>query len=905
MRGLLKTTRAPAAGAGRWGVQVSGGNEESEREGGVKRLFIAGLLLGAGFAACAEELPENQWVDVESKASSGTSAGLVYLPEQKQMRLWGPGVGAKFEPATRAWSPVGAPPVEKNGCYADWAGSAPVLPVGNYSYWVSHQMCYLPEEKKVLYFLGGLTFTYDPQTQTFENKGVPFGKAPPDVMLGSLAWNPVRKEAILFGGGFLKAFYVQLYKIAGQKPQPDAWTSENWDRRGTWAYDPATNAWRALETASKEMYAAYAEFGNLEAEMKSLWGAARGVAFEYGDLVYDKKPAELAEVAAALRAKLEKFARETAGKGDGEYEKGQFAAAAGLLTGEVAARLGEAADALRQEDGWKAFQAVNIALDRLTDAREMVACAPPPRHYARLVTDPGRQVMVLWGGDGEDRSYADTWLLHLDTHRWERLTVNPHPPTVDSSMVAMDYDPDQKVVVLAHPEGGLWTFDAGKKAWQKLAPGGTLGIKGRGTGWMSLEYATDAKAHVLLCTEPQAGAKMQPFGKTQMLRLNLATAQKAEAAADVKAESWRRPHGASCQPDQVGITWKLLPKTQAEYREKVAAHKKVLAAVPENRWVKLDAPYAAVSRDYGSFCYDYDRDEIVLWGGGHSAYQGNQVSQYDLAANLWMESWNPEFSMRQFGAPPGFSWGPFFRHPQPGLGHGYCNYQYRRSARRVSFGIGRPGEIFYDPDRMLGGVDKTFVWKVENAEQLTPYVVDMCGAPETLAIRGKRFYGGPFWAWKLDPAERALKPIPGSTMPDGLEQCVKGGYDAKRQQLLYFSVLNKKDPVIFALDVRQGKWETRTPVMDPAGSLPQKAVGETFWTISFAAKYDGLLFTDQLEGSTWFYSSEKNTLRKLPVDSVKSGNFNGLVYSPRQDLFYALGGPSNGGKTVWVLRLKL
>jgi hypothetical protein len=303
-------------------------------------MTLVTMLLAAGPAVtpAGEELPANTWVTVDDDPAGGCAVGLVHLPEQKGLLLYGrrDGQGATkywaevFRIGERKWEewvPEAGRLSAQNGrgsCYTQWTKKdgyeMPLVPWFNCCFWGAHQMCYLPAEKKVLYFWGGVTFKYDPARRSFENLNISFGKAPPDVMLGSMAWDPVNQQAVLFGGGYLKAHQVPSRTDTKQEKQPDAWTPDRWDRRGTWAYDPAKNQWRKLETASKEVAEADARLLSTGTELRTLWGATRGIAFEYGDLVLGKQPAELAGLVEKFAADLAAFAKDSGGKGADAYE---------------------------------------------------------------------------------------------------------------------------------------------------------------------------------------------------------------------------------------------------------------------------------------------------------------------------------------------------------------------------------------------------------------------------------------------------------------------------------------------------------------------------------------------------------------------------------------------------------
>jgi len=570
---------------------------------------ISAGLIGATVSADASgadttQAQTNQWALVEDAADGGTSAGLVYVPESKGMLLWG--IRARkdwrgrvlsqrywaelFAPASGEWSELvpDAGRVEVFQGRGTWEGKwvkhesgyeMPALPGCNRAYWHANQFCYVPELKKVFYYQGGMTFTYDPVAREFANVEIPIEQSPPDVMLGSMAWDPVNRQVILFGGGYVH--------------QADWHT---WDKRGTWAYDPAGNSWRKLTTGSREMCAAFEQLDtSIKGPLRDLWGGCRAAAFEYADQSGGKKAIDLSTDAVALGQELQATADELAGQGTDRYERSRFGAASEVLRERVCPKLVEAADALKIDDGWKAFHAVQSACNSLIDAREAVAVAPRPRHYARLVTDPVNKLIVLWGGDGEDRFFADTWLFDLAKGRWEHCRPDVHPANVGSAMVAMDYDSKKKVVVLVRQAGDVWTFDAKDRQWHKLAVAGFQG----GATFMGMEYDPASDLHVLVAMKGQER-------KTQTLRPDVASAEVADAESSPGTEeAWRPGYGAgSGHPgDKVGRTWQLLPKTQSEFRQRVVDTKKFLDTVPANEWTRVPNSYGGFGRAYGSFCY--------------------------------------------------------------------------------------------------------------------------------------------------------------------------------------------------------------------------------------------------------------------------------------------------------------
>ena len=858
---------------------------------------LAMPLAAAGQARPADlkALPANTWVVVEDATDGGTAAGIVYLPEQKGMFLWGirrrkdwrGRVLSKrywtelFRAETGKWEEwvPAAGRLEaglgRGSYYTQWARKGgydmPALPYHNVGFWHAHQFCTLPEEKKLLYFLGGATFTYDPATRTFENKKIPFGKAPPDVMLGSMVWDPVNKEAILFGGGYLRAYQAKPGDVRQSRP-PDAWTPERWDRRGTWAYSPRENRWRKLVTASKAVVEQHRVLANLRRELIASLGTARRVTLGFRDArttrswdwMFVPSPGAFSE-----------YGEEIRGGGDDEYEKRQFSTAATILVSGLAPALREAEQAEGARDGWRTLHALEAARTQFIEAEEAVAPAPRPRHYSRMVYDPKHKKIVLFGGDGEDRYFADTWLFDCAKRRWERCRPKVHPPPSRFGMVAMDYDAKNEVVVLAQQTGEVWAFDTAKREWRRVEVAlGGFGRKGwPPTGWISMDYDPVHDVHVVLDMVGESR-------RTLLLRLD--ATKVAEAKPGGPEEVWR--------DDRYQRAWSHLPKTQAEYRRRVAEHRKRLAAVPPNTWTELKAPYSGWGRAYGSFCYDWDRDQIVLWGGGHSAYMGNEVSQYDLKSNLWMESWNPEFPPYPYRRPDGPGWHPSFTH-EKGTHHGYHHYVYCSDLRRIVF-FG--GTLQYDPDRMR------YVGKRlrKVGEGGLGMAVEMNGSPGLLNVSARHWYGQPFGVWQADFQAKTLRRIPGSDTPFGTNDRAKIVFDTARKRILFYGARESKKKGkcnqlwAFRLDTR--KWEHIIPRTQPEGEEPPQIEQ---WNYSYSATHDGLLIA--AKQATWVYDCTANLLKRVApgIDTP------GVVYAPRHDLFYGLCGGGYKPQRLFVFRL--
>lgn len=96
---------------------------------------------------------------------------------------------------------------------------------------VFDQVAYDSRRGRMIYFTGGRTFAYDVNGRTWSD-AAPAG-GPPPVLGGSLAYDGVNDEVVLFGGGHVAE--------RGADGTPVGWT-------GTWIYECGSSRWRPLES---------------------------------------------------------------------------------------------------------------------------------------------------------------------------------------------------------------------------------------------------------------------------------------------------------------------------------------------------------------------------------------------------------------------------------------------------------------------------------------------------------------------------------------------------------------------------------------------------------------------------------------------------------------------------------
>jgi hypothetical protein len=116
-----------------------------------------------------------------------------------------------------------------------------------------------------------------------------------------------------------------------------------------------------------------------------------------------------------------------------------------------------------------ALRAIRERCEQVVDA---LAPEPPGRARSQMVFDPLRGKIVLFGGDGLDRTLSDTWVYDCAAHAWEqRFPARVPAPRAGHTLAWL---PKAKTVVLA---GGysrvplaqdIWTYDTAANAWTPL-----------------------------------------------------------------------------------------------------------------------------------------------------------------------------------------------------------------------------------------------------------------------------------------------------------------------------------------------------------------------------------------------------------------------------------------------------
>jgi hypothetical protein len=99
---------------------------------------------------------------------------------------------------------------------------------------VSDQVAYRAADNSLLYFTGGLTAAYDVERRSWNDLHP--AHSPPPVLGGTMAYDPIRDEMVLFGGGHIAE--------AGAGTALQGYT-------GTWVFSFADNDWKQLSLGVK------------------------------------------------------------------------------------------------------------------------------------------------------------------------------------------------------------------------------------------------------------------------------------------------------------------------------------------------------------------------------------------------------------------------------------------------------------------------------------------------------------------------------------------------------------------------------------------------------------------------------------------------------------------------------
>ncbi|HSI33057.1 MAG TPA: kelch repeat-containing protein, partial [Tepidisphaeraceae bacterium] len=377
---------------------------------------------------------------------------------------------------------------------------------------------------------------------------------------------------------------------------------------------------------------------------------------------------------------------------------------------------------------------------------------PPPRALGPMVYDPAARKIVLFGGDGLDTLYGDTWVYDCATRVWEerRPKVGPAPRFGH----AMLHLPKSGKVVLMGGVGytsstayqanlykplpfEIWAYDVAGNEWALVRRYGA----GEGPGHSSTDAAVaavDDQDRVLWWGPKAEGGRTDKGAKAWVCEVD---ATKADQEGTAK---FGVPAGT--------VVHRTGPYDPAWYSADVpAADEKAQAEwyanVPANKWVAVEAPKWPTNRQGGGWstvAWDAERRQFLHLGGGHSSYFGNDVAHFDTDTARWSISYRPQFAL-DFNydltgpGPHAFNGGPWGN-------HNYHAYAYDGVRKRLTYVRGNY-TFFYDPAGRRWRADERIDNNPFSGSKYTSYLAATPEGVVCWAFRGDS--NGPAGVWRL------------------------------------------------------------------------------------------------------------------------------------------------------------
>jgi len=830
------------------------------------------LLVGAGGGvainlAAAEPVPggaaksgPGHWVKVdEGKTGQRTGAVLVYAPDLRQMLLIG-GAGKgepfvqAFDPAARTWREFSAPAPAKD----------PIHPYYQAAYDQGTRTVYCLSGGAVMYSFSTADKTWTTHPAAAELEGMSWH---------AMACDPAGKRLVVVG--------------ADKKADNLGWMR-------TVVYDITTGKWARLEVAGekvagehKELVAAKEAVIDLSGRLRLAW---------YRDPKGVGTDAELTALGRRCEAlkKLPPMAN--------------LAADVDAVAGLIAAR--KTLDALR------AARALQRKIEELAEAQYP---APPSRRNSPLAFEAASRLFILFGGDHEDYLMNDTWLLDLDKKpaAWRRAKPDKAPsPRAGHALCALPKSGRialyEGYVQTSNPDYGaapyapasplqLWLYDPKADRWD-LA--GNWPLPGKG------EASSPAPIGIFY------GYASEKFSPPELAADADDLLVLAAHACDLWFWKWKHPsetwvfQAAPAEADAAGReAFGAAPNTRL-YRTGpfLASSCEVpdepkdtgLDKLPENQWVKLPSPprnpcCGCRQRDWGTSAWDSDRDQVLLWGGGHCVRSASVVAHYSPASGRIVEGFDAD---EPYGANGGGGFDSSLLGRPWVSTHNYHHYAYDPKCRLMVAGRG----YLYDPDRMDWLRQEPIPLPYKFSWGSTVVQTSAHGAVAWAQKKGADDAG--LWLFDRQDGWVDLEPKGKIFAP----YCDAHGmvYDSKRDRMIFGGVGGGYSKVssgtFLAFDFKTKALSTLAP------ANPDLAMTHNAREMAYAGHADWVLVGEMyVQGDpktakryTRVYDCENNRMCLLDAGTVPDGYSTGWMYDARRKLVYVF---TFRGE-AWAIRLE-
>ncbi len=866
--------------------------------------FVGALAIGPAMArepALPDKLadtPANTWVmlDVGGYGRRG-SAGLVYLPDEQSFLV----VGGTLRETNR-YSEVTLNlkesrwenrfPLGKEGKWGDAAGPslAPPPPYGSAGFVVTEDVlrpflgfgynhvmeiwgnaAYDAARAKVVVPFHRMTQTweYDPKARSWEHV-VTATNAPytfwDDIVFGAMCYDPVNREV-----------------LAGQC---------RWALRG--------GQWVELKFGSELVNGVRARVDALALEVRKLVGASRA-RFH----LTESEPmarVKLDESAAAAAKAVQALSAEMIGLSGraGEYEKQQFGWAGDDLK-KANDWLGTAQGLLKDNVTAVAIAVLEDAWEALDDATEALAAVPPKRAYCRPAVDEKRGKMLLFGGYRMDRLVADTWVYDCKTRTWEQRRPKVSPsPRYGHGLVWL---PNSGKFLLADGAGKAetWLYDLDADEWSLLDEGGatrdSLTSHASTWGWQP-EMAAAAPGDLVVFLSNRNESKIPRFS-TWAMRIDVT---RIDAEGTLKKGVPFRTEAFGGKTDDP----RWYDRNAGDIAAAAASQREWIDNLKPNVWALRDRKQQKNNPDdnraWSTSVFDPERDQILMWGGGHVAYVGNCVLHYSVKANQFYIGHRPEQGLMYAHGQGGMKIAVSYRNRAFMTGHAYHSYGYDiPSGKLIVCGqtlaentVKASLYFCYDP-----AVGEWFPNPI-----LTPFQAHYGFDRLSPTPRGIVA-----WAsgalWKPDVAELRWEkmPLSGAKLPAATHEGHGMAHDLKRDRMLCFG----QGGEVLAYDYQTGQLSA----LGPVGATSALFKSVRFRELVYMPEHDSVLVGSRIpdaEGKMrWpLFDCGKNAWRAvlLSGDEPTGKDYNvslGLMHDARRKLLWTADHAAN----ISALRLDL
>jgi hypothetical protein len=812
----------------------------------MRRFWTTVVLCAAsiGHASCDEVKPGGSWVKLdENRTGARDGSALLCAPDSQRMLLVGP---AKDAPFIQAFDPAAG----------TWSSIAPAGPRPKGDTYPYYQAAYDPHSKTIYCLSGGpVLYAFDLAKGTWQSR-------PAAAELDGLSWHAMACDTI-----------GRRLVVVGADKRADRL---GWTR--TVVYDIASAKWSRLDVANEKVAREHRELVAAKEAAIDLAGRIR-LAW-YRDPDGTGTEAELKALSERCDA-LRKMPRM-----DG------FSAAIGGVA--------ELLDGRKTLDALRSARSLVRGIEELAEARYPVPCS---RRNSPLAFDEKNKVFVLFGGDHEDYLMNDTWVLDLAKQSWRRAKPDKAPsPRAGHALCGLGkagrvalyegYVQSSNSDYSAAPYSPLdplqlWLYDAKADRWE-LAASRPLPAK----------------------EDPTTPAPVGFFDGYASERFNPpALAADADGRLVLAAHAcgpwywkWKRPSQTwafavdPARADAAGRERLGTAASQRLYRRDpfLASYGEVpdrprdtaLDRLPANRWVRLPDPprnpcRGCRQRDWGTGVWDSDRDQVLLWGGGHCVRSASTVAHYSPVSGRTVEGFDADEPYSANGG-GGFD-SSVLNRPWVST-HNYNHYAYDPKCGLMVSARG----YLYDPGRMDWlrmepiAAPFAFAWH-ETVVETSPH-----GAVAWARRKGTEQFG--LWLFDRDKGWIDLMPKGKLFAP----YCDANGmvYDAKRDRMILSGVAGGYEKLssgaLLAFSFKTGALETIVPenaaLAKTRNAREMAYLDHADWVLIGELYVPG----DQKTGKryTRVYDCASSRMFLLDAGDVPDGHSTGWMYDPKRKLVY-------------------